>query len=189
MLITSNILFIEISWPFKSSSGVFSQIRLSDSGIHLYANIYVIMNNHTCCWTMNTCCLRAKMAAGWQNQTRWIIYYVQCEEIIVCFGGLVIHLPASKWQPCLPRVPLGSGAADTNMNVLPQVNVSQSPPVSLSFIHLAIHPSYHSSLSLHLPPLSLPPPAVYTSIVFLLIHSPEASSSWPPSYPPPSPVT
>lgn len=103
------------------------------------------MDNNTCCCTMNTCCLRAKMAAGWQKQTRWIIYYVRCEEITVCFGGLVIHLPASKWQSCLLRVPSGSGASGTNMNVLPQVNVSQSPSVSPSSIHLAVYPSYHPS--------------------------------------------
>lgn len=52
---------------------------------------------------------------------------MQCMEVNVCFGGLVIVFPVSKGQTCLPRTPMGTSASGTNMNVLPQVNVSQSP--------------------------------------------------------------
>ena len=111
------------------------------------------MNTNTCCLTINTCCLRAKMAAGLQNQTPWIIYHVRCVEMTVCFGGLVALLPVSKWHPCLPRAPMGTGASGPNMKVPPSVTLHPPPPPPRKpFLHPSSYSSIPPFLYLHPPP-------------------------------------
>lgn len=41
-----------------------AQIYHSGSGIHLFANAYIIVNINICCLTLNASCLQGKMAAG-----------------------------------------------------------------------------------------------------------------------------